>query len=154
MRIVSGIGRPCERAREYASLRLDGELSEFESVLLESHLERCGSCMAFATDLGVVTEHLRAAPLERLESPIALPSRRRVSMRGVQVAAAAALVVSVVGLGSLLGSFGPSGPSPSQAAATLVAHEDRNFRDLRRASLLDVTFSTRATRGTLGILTV
>ena len=87
----------CERARQWASLRLDGELSELEDALLEQHLEGCSSCSAFAVRLAATTEAVRAVPLERpevsyprFERPvIRLPVGRRVAI--VAVAAAAAL---------------------------------------------------------------
>ena len=55
----------CERARQWASLRIDGELSELEDTLLEKHLEGCASCGAFAARLTATTEAVRAAPQER-----------------------------------------------------------------------------------------
>ena len=96
-------GRRCDRAREYASLRLDGELSDFERVLLDSHLDRCPSCRGFADDLVGVTESLRMAPLEQPTIAITLPRRRFVALRGIHLGAAAAAVVSVVGMGTLFG---------------------------------------------------
>jgi len=87
----------CESARQWASLRIDGELSELEGSLLEKHLEECASCSAFAGRLAATTEAVRAVPLERpaisyqrFERPILrLPVGRRVAI--VAVAAAAAL---------------------------------------------------------------
>jgi hypothetical protein len=87
----------CERARQWASLRIDGELSELEDALLEKHLEGCANCSAFAVRLAATTEAVRAVPLERpeisyprFERPvIRLPVGRRVAI--VAVAAAAAL---------------------------------------------------------------
>jgi anti-sigma factor RsiW len=87
----------CERARQWASLRIDGELSELEETLLEKHLEGCASCRAFAARLTAATEAVRGVPHERpqIEYPrferpvIRLPVGRRVAI--VAVAAAAAL---------------------------------------------------------------
>lgn len=87
----------CDRARQWASLRIDGELSELEDALLEKHLEGCVSCSAFAVRLAATTEAVRSAPQERpqIEYPrferpvIRLPVGRRVAI--VAVAAAAAL---------------------------------------------------------------
>jgi Putative zinc-finger len=103
----------CERARQWASLRLDGELSELEDALLEQHLEGCASCSAFAVGLAATTEAVRAVPLERpevsyprFERPvIRLPVGRRVAI--VAVAAAAAL-------GAFVGSSLQK-PSPAPA---------------------------------------
>lgn len=101
--------RSCERAREWASLRLDGELSEFEQTLLAAHLERCGHCAEFARGIDGATRKLRAAPLTALGEPIALPLRRRtLGLRATSAAAAAAAVVTAIGLGTLIGSFGGS----------------------------------------------
>ena len=105
----------CERARQWASLRVDGELSELEDALLEQHLEGCASCSAFAVRLAATTEAMRAVPLERpeisyprFERPvIRLPVGRRVAI--VAVAAAAALGAFV---GSSLQKPSPA-PAPS-----------------------------------------
>ena len=103
----------CERARQWASLRVDGELSELEDALLEKHLEGCASCGAFAAGLTRTAEAVRAVPLERpriayprFERPvIRLPIGRRVAI--VAVAAAAAL-------GAFVGSSLQK-PSPARA---------------------------------------
>jgi len=105
----------CERARQWASLRVDDELSELEDALLEKHLEGCASCSAFAVRLDVTTGAVRAVPLEqpsisypRFERPdIRLPVGRRVAI--VAVAAAAALGAFV---GSSLQTPSPA-PQPS-----------------------------------------
>ena len=39
----------CERARQWASTEIDGELSSFERVLLHAHLDACPSCSEFST---------------------------------------------------------------------------------------------------------
>jgi predicted anti-sigma-YlaC factor YlaD len=104
--------RSCERAREWASLRLDGELSEFERALLDAHLERCAPCADYARNVTVATTALRTAEASRLEVPIALPLRRRaLPLRAVSAAAAAAAVVAAVGLGTLIGSLNGANPA-------------------------------------------
>jgi hypothetical protein len=103
----------CERARQWASLGIDGELSELEDTLLEKHLAGCASCSAFAARLTATTEAVRAVPHERpqIEYPrferlvIRLPVGRRVAI--VAVAAAAAL-------GAFVGSSLQK-PAPTQA---------------------------------------
>jgi predicted anti-sigma-YlaC factor YlaD len=104
MRELRAQNRVCDRAREYSSRSLDGELSDFERALLETHLERCDECRAYATELAEIVTRLRAAPLEALPHPVALPSRRRVRTRALQGAAAAAAAVVAVTAG-LVGSF-------------------------------------------------
>jgi len=39
-------GGDCDRTHEWASLRLDGELSPLEEELLERHLTACDDCRA------------------------------------------------------------------------------------------------------------
>jgi predicted anti-sigma-YlaC factor YlaD len=93
----------CDRARQWASTQLDGELSSFERVLLHAHLDACPSCSAFSSEIGGLTGALREAPLELLASPVEMARpRRRLSLR--LAPAAAAMAVAAVGLGSLLAS--------------------------------------------------
>jgi predicted anti-sigma-YlaC factor YlaD len=116
-------GQTCSRAREWASLRLDGELSELESALLEAHLKRCSACASFAVDVEGVALQLRAATLDRLEQPVQLPTRRLgSSLRAVQLGAAAALIAAAAGLGTLFGAVGPHLSSHTRSTtAPLVA---------------------------------
>jgi predicted anti-sigma-YlaC factor YlaD len=116
----------CERSRQSISLRLDGQLSLFESALLERHLRNCPSCRAFAADVVDETRLLRAAPLElpehRLE--LALPVRRQpiravaVTLAGAVAAAAAALVL-----------VAPGG-APSESASRLTGPHQRVLVDV------------------------
>jgi predicted anti-sigma-YlaC factor YlaD len=99
----------CERAHEWASLRLDGELSEFERVLLDSHLRRCGSCAAYVREISLITEAIRGAELIPLPEPIHLPLRRRIAYAGRALqagAATAAVIAATVGLSAQWGSTG------------------------------------------------
>jgi predicted anti-sigma-YlaC factor YlaD len=92
----------CDRAREWISLQLDGELSEFERIVLEAHVARCGDCRAFRVDVRGISRELRHAPLEPLPRPIVLPRRTRVAGRTLQYVAAAAAAVAVA-IGTSLG---------------------------------------------------
>jgi predicted anti-sigma-YlaC factor YlaD len=154
MRTMRTTGRRCDRAREYASLRLDGELSDFERTLLDSHLDRCPSCRRFADDLVGVTESLRNAPLEQPTIAITLPRRRFVALRGIQVGAAAAAIVSVVGMGTLFGLLQSSATTsnPGVAKVGSMAGERQEFSDLRRAVL--TTPHPERRPGGLGVLDV
>lgn len=83
--------------RSRVSLQLDGELSRFETVLVERHLGRCAGCAAFADDVRDSTELLRSAPLEPAP-PLWLPRRapaRRLATRVAAVSAAAAAAALV-----------------------------------------------------------
>jgi hypothetical protein len=127
----------CRRGREWISLRLDGELSELERALLRAHMLRCGGCRAFASDIESATALVRAAPLERLQRPVTIPTRRVFAggMRRLSAVAAAAAVVAVVALTGL--SQSGQEPSPLAVAVPLPASSDHMdaFRPLRRAQL-------------------
>jgi predicted anti-sigma-YlaC factor YlaD len=115
--------RTCERSREWASLRLDSELSELEQALLGAHLARCESCAAYARAIEFATERMRSAAPVRLGEPISLPSRHRaLPARAFRAATAtAALIACAVGLGTLFGSLGASTPGLTANAARLAA---------------------------------
>jgi predicted anti-sigma-YlaC factor YlaD len=105
----------CDRARQWASTQLDGELSSFERVLLHAHLDACPACSAFSSEIGGLTATLREAPFEHLGSPIQIARpRRRLSLR--LAPAVAAMAVAAVGLGSLLAS------SAVRSGSVAVAH--------------------------------
>ena len=91
----------CNREREWISLALDGELSEFEQVVMAAHLRRCADCRAFAADVRGFTTTVRAARAEPLETRVWLGDPRR-SLRAARlrrrvapVASAAAAVAAV-----------------------------------------------------------
>jgi predicted anti-sigma-YlaC factor YlaD len=90
----------CERARSWAALAPDGELSELERKLLGSHLERCPACADFAVEVAAIASELRAAALERIPRPVAIPSwRRRPAYARIRaVGAAAAVAAMAVGV--------------------------------------------------------
>ncbi|HSB37859.1 MAG TPA: zf-HC2 domain-containing protein [Gaiellaceae bacterium] len=91
----------CERARQWASIELDGELSTFERVLLRAHLAHCPPCREFGAETTGLTHALRAAPLEQLEQPIEIGRMRR-GLRLRLAPAAAAMAMLFVGIGSIL----------------------------------------------------
>ena len=131
----------CERTREWVALRLDGELSEFETAIMRAHLERCDECSAFADDVAAIARALRTTPLQVPSTPVVLEPRRRVPMplRRVQLGAAAALVLVAAGVGSLYGAFNgsrqPSAPVQLVHAPMGVADDAALLRQLRVAEL-------------------
>src|SRR4051794_31790008 len=105
----------CDRARQWASTELDGELSSFERVLLHAHLDACPACSAFRNEICGLTWTLREAPLEQLSGQISIARpRRRLTLR--LAPAVAAMAVAVVGLGSLLAS------SAARSGSVAAAH--------------------------------
>src|SRR5215210_8816488 len=99
----------CEQVRGAISESLDGELSEMDAARLEAHLGHCAECRAYSVDAARTARLLREAPLETLDFPIALPSRRLAMARRLQVAAAAAALLVTVGLSAVVGSVGGGG---------------------------------------------
>jgi predicted anti-sigma-YlaC factor YlaD len=134
----------CDRARQWTSLRLDGELSELESALLDAHLARCDSCNVVAREAEGVALALRTVAMERLEEPLVIalvPRAPRV--RALQAALAAALVLVAAVLGSVLGvashSSALSTASTGERHTAMVASGETpdNLRKLRRAALIE-----------------
>jgi putative zinc finger protein len=128
-------GIRCERARHWASLRLDGELSALEDELLERHLASCDACCAFAAGVGTAASLLRATPPETpLRSfQLARSSRARSRLVGRHTAlvAAAALVLGAV-TGSLL-NRPASAPAPIRAPqVSLLSRDMKQLRELPR----------------------
>jgi len=129
----------CLRACEWASLRLDGELSEFEEAMLQAHLAGCLACSEFMQRIETVAEQVRTAPFEPFERAVVLARHRRISLRVSRAAAAGAAVVATIGITSglvLNTSSLKLGPTP--AAGSLDAPGDpgaRDFRILRAAQL-------------------
>ena len=121
--------RSCLRAREWVSLRLDGELSELERLLLRRHLARCAHCGAYATQMELTTRLVRAAPAEepsrRLAPRVSTAPRPRVRYR---IVIAAAVLAVGAGIGSVVGTGGngsnPVTP-PSVPDIALLPHDDQ-----------------------------
>ena len=96
--VISGV--LCERARSWAALAPDGELSELERKLLDSHLTRCGACSRFTVEVAAVAADLRASALQPLPRPVSIPTwhRRPVYVRMRGLAAAAAVAIMALGI--------------------------------------------------------
>ena len=93
----------CDRARQWASTELDGELSTFERVLLHAHLNVCPSCREFHGEISGLTVALRQAPPEPFQARVEVGNlRRRPRLR--LAPAVAAMAVAAVGLCSFLAS--------------------------------------------------
>jgi anti-sigma factor RsiW len=126
----------CDRARAWASLELDGELSQLESALLASHVRRCAPCATAVAEMRAATSLLRAAPPEALSRPLTIaapPARRR--PLAVRLALAATLAALAASLGVLAGSVGGDSPRPAPPAGgdiALLPTQDEERDDSRR----------------------
>jgi len=133
----------CERARQWVSAEVDGELSRFERVLLAAHTANCSPCRDFHAGTVGFTSALRAAPIERPERLIEIGRTRR-RVRARLAPAVAAMAVAAVGLGSILASsdfrFGSVGSVPlsvGSSGPSLAAVDTINLgtvRGLERAA--------------------
>lgn len=130
----------CDRARAWASLRVDGELSQLESALLAAHLRGCATCSAFAAEVEASTRALRATPLAQLPQPVLVPAiSRRAARRGAGglVAAAAVVAASLTGALLALDQLHGSGGAPRPTAMVASSSQESNvFRSLRRQQLI------------------
>jgi ferric-dicitrate binding protein FerR (iron transport regulator) len=123
----------CDRAHEWVSLELDGELSEFERTLLDAHVAGCEPCRTFRVETDAITRELRSVHLEPLPTPVAVRSRRR-SFRLAPAAAAAAVVA--VALGSIVSSLELRNTFTSSPSQPRTARElDLSVNRLRLATL-------------------
>jgi anti-sigma factor RsiW len=119
----------CRRAHEWVSLRVDGELSELERLLLRRHLGRCASCRAFAESLRATTQLLRSTPVEHPSRSVAVegrPVRARRPRYRIALAAGLVAVAAAVGgvVAGLVGSGGSVGPTPTQERPDIALRPD------------------------------
>jgi predicted anti-sigma-YlaC factor YlaD len=132
-------GQLCARARFWASLRVDDELSELEGALLDAHLARCADCREFEAAANGSAALLRQAPLEAV-TPVLLPRKTGASRRGALLGSlgAAALVGAAVVAGLVQG-IGAPGSQPVVRAVSVVSSVETpdQLRRLRRTSLLN-----------------
>lgn len=137
--MTAATGQLCARARFWASLRVDGELSELEGALLDAHLGRCADCREYAAGVAGATEMLRTAPLVAV-APIVFeaPASPRRIMAGL-VAASLIVLAALVG-GLVRGNVTPGASSPvsvrNVSIVSTVETPDQ-LRRLRRTTLLN-----------------
>jgi predicted anti-sigma-YlaC factor YlaD len=129
----------CERARAWASLRMDGELSELEDALLAAHLLHCAPCAEFEESARMTVVALRACPPERLHHAVSISTRRRILVRPLTLARAAALVAAIAGVTTVLGTEPAQRvivtPPASAGVATAGDSDYKELRMLRRIQL-------------------
>jgi anti-sigma factor RsiW len=146
----------CERARAWAALQPDGELSTFEQRLLGAHLDRCAECSAFAARIDAVTAAVRSTPLEPLSHPVSIGSvlqgaRRMLPRRAAySVAATAAAAAFALTIGSAVSVSGEERFTANPPIVVVVEDTDerrevRDMRELRRLQLVsDIRPQTRS----------
>jgi Putative zinc-finger len=132
------MGGACERAREWASLRLDDELSVLEEEILERHLDFCDACRRFDEGMRLSTARIRSTPLEAPSRRVPVPSRAGVVTqyrRRTALVAAAALAIGAL-VGSLVERPGQPVPSESPSQVSFLSRDSNNLRDIPRARFM------------------
>jgi len=113
----------CSDWRALASCRLDGELDELQSALLDRHLLECAACRAWSRELAALTAVFHDSleelcPERSLElRPHALRRRLVRSASAVAAASAAAIAVFAMALPGAAISLFSSGRTPAVASA-------------------------------------
>jgi hypothetical protein len=124
-------------AREAASARLDGEVSELDLVRLDAHLLACLDCREFASAIAAVSGVLLAAPLEQPGRTEVLTPRRRIPVVAAAAVAAlvAAVTVSSFAIGHVLGSH--SAPEASFAGTKDASAARRDSTEQNLLAMLN-----------------
>jgi anti-sigma factor RsiW len=141
--------RACEHAQSWASLELDGELSQLERARLETHLRGCAACAETVAGMRTLTAALREAPFEPLDRPVVVITarERRARPLAVRLALAATLAAVAAGLGVLAGTLGPTSPAPQEPSVPDIALLDADGkRDLQ-----GIRPGTRSPRDDVGL---
>jgi anti-sigma factor RsiW len=123
----------CDRAREASSLRIDGELSEVETAMLDRHLGICAECADFDAGMRATTATLRSAAVERPSRTFAVPRRERARLSaGRRIALVAAAVVAATVAGTLVEEAQPPArPAPPDIALTPYRSDEGQRQDRR-----------------------
>ena len=129
-------GQLCARARFWASLRVDDELSELEGALLDAHLAGCADCRAVAAGFAATTESVRAEPLAQA-TPVALRLRRSPRRFLATAAVAAVVLAGVIAGGLVRGQASPEASAPRVVSIVAAVDTPDQLRRLRRTALLN-----------------
>ena len=117
--------------RAWISAELDGELFEFESILLRAHLVGCEACRTFKHDVAAFSGTLRDAPLESMSRPVVV-SRRRLAFRPLRVPGVAALAVLMIASGGLFTSLHSGAFFGTAKTGSVGAFEEGDVHQLQR----------------------
>jgi predicted anti-sigma-YlaC factor YlaD len=119
---MAGSDYACDVARARASLKLDGELSEFDRRLLERHLDRCVDCRDFVERTARFTALMRDDPLVPFVCGRVVPqSLVHSAVRRVVPAVASVLLVGIAATTLATRESGGSRVSPDSSYATFLA---------------------------------
>jgi len=135
----------CDRATQWLSLELDGELSQLEQAALARHIEACARCRDLSEDVRAFTAMLREAPLVELERPIVVLAPRRA--RTARRVTAAALAFAGVVAAAAIGGFVPGGNTDTRSTLTFRSpQEQQRFAEIETQRLEPVDAALGDTR--------
>ena len=135
----------CDRATQWISLDLDGELSQLEQAGLHRHLAGCARCRAVSAEVSAFTRMLRDAPMVELEREVAYAAPRRARARVVRRAAASLAFAGLVGAAVLGGFvFANPGTSSTSALSFRSVQEQKRFAHIEAQRLEPAVFITAA----------
>ena len=131
----------CERAMQWISLDLDGELSQLEQAALARHLDDCERCREVGTDVNAFTSLLRDARLLELERPVVVTAPRGARARVARRAAVSLAFAALAGVAALGGVVLTSGGTNAHSAFSFrSAKEQRQFAHVEARRLEPAVF--------------
>ncbi len=135
----------CERAAQWVSLDLDGELSDLEGAALSRHLERCAPCSALRAEIAAFTLEIRATPAAPPPAAVQVltpHASRGLLARRVVIATTACAALAA----SLAAVFLPGAPAipSSEALASLSAAQFSRFVHAEHVRIEPQAFTTQS----------
>jgi hypothetical protein len=118
--------------RGWISAELDGELSDFESILLRGHLVGCDSCSAFKHDAAAFAGALRDAPLESMSRPVVVSRRSRRALGPLRVPGVAAVAALMIASGALFTSLHSGAILPRAEDGSVGVLDEQDALQLQR----------------------
>lgn len=120
---------PCERAAQWLSLELDGELGRIEQAGLVRHLRRCDRCREAGAEIRGFTELLRIAPAVEPPRPVdvAAAFRARLDVRRTLRTGALVLAAGAAVAAAATAVLLPHGQSEPNAAFVFVTPQEHHL---------------------------
>lgn len=143
----------CERIREAASARLDGEAIGMSPAALDAHLRDCLSCARWVTEATNVTRSARLSVVQVPDLTAAVLDRVALPSRGRWTALSLRIALAVVGLSQFaLALPAVFGDGIGMAMSMHSAHESAAWNAAVGAGFLAVAFRPRRAAGLVPLL--
>lgn len=143
----------CEKIREAASARLDGEAIGMSPAVLDAHLRDCPSCAAWVAEATKVTRAARLSVVQVPDLTAAVLDRVTLPSRGRWTALTVRIALAVVGVSQFaLAVPAVFGDGIGMAMSMHSAHESAAWNAAVGAGLLAVAFRPRRAAGLVPLL--